>query len=45
MSKIRVTAYNGRKGKNGVFSPKHNDRKFALTGAEHINPTKTKNNV
>ena len=45
MSKIRVTAHNGRKGKNGVFSPKHNDRKFVLTGAEHIDPTKTKNNV
>ncbi|MGN1303488.1 MAG: hypothetical protein ACI4YB_00485 [Oscillospiraceae bacterium] len=45
MSKVRLTAHNGRKGKNGVFSPKHNDRQFDLEGVEHIDPAKTKDNI
>lgn len=45
MSKLRLTAHNGRKGKNGVYSPKHNDRQFDLEGVEHIDPAKTKENI
>ena len=32
----RVTRHNGRSGKNGVYNPKHNDRSFNLSNAEHI---------
>ena len=35
-AKKRVTAHRGRKGKNGVYSPKHNDRQFDTSEAEHI---------
>ena len=45
MSKIRATRHNGRAGKNGVFTTKHNDRNFDVTHAEHIHPAKTQENV
>ena len=35
-AKKRVTTHRGRKGKNGVYSPKHNDRQFDTAKAEHI---------
>lgn len=42
---MRATLHNGRVGKNGVFSAKHNDRNFDVsTSAEHINPERSKNN-
>ena len=44
-SKIRATRHNGRAGKNGVFTTKHNDRNFDVTHAEHIHPAKTQENV
>lgn len=44
-SKIRATRHNGRAGKNGVFTAKHNDRNFDVTHAEHIDPAKTHENV
>ena len=45
MAKVRATRHNGRAGKNGVFTTKHNDRNFDLTHAEHIDPGKTPDNV
>lgn len=33
---MRATVHNARKGKNGTFSAKHNDRNFDVTTAEHI---------
>lgn len=38
---MRVTANNRRAGKNGVYSPKHNDRNFDITAADNIDPTRT----
>lgn len=43
MKKMRVSNHNARVGKNGVFSPKHNDRNFNLE-QEHIDENKSKNN-
>ena len=43
MKKMRVSNHNARVGKNGVFSPKHNDRNFNLE-PEHIDESKSKNN-
>lgn len=43
MKKMRVSNHNARVGKNGVFSPKHNDRNFILE-PEHIDENKSKNN-
>lgn len=44
--KNRTTLHNGRKNKQGqAYSPKHNDRKFDLDKAEHIDPERTKENI
>lgn len=42
---MRMTNHNGRAGKNGVYSPKHNDRNFDISSAEHIDPERTPGNV
>lgn len=42
--KMRLTAHNGRSGKHGVYSAKHNDRNFT-SEAEHIDKTKNSLNV
>lgn len=42
---MRLTRHNGRAGKDGVFSSKHNDRNFDLDHADHINQEMTKYNV
>lgn len=41
---MRATTHNGRAGKDGAFSPLHNDRNFDLDKAEHINQDKTTGN-
>ena len=38
---MRITNHNGRAGKNGVYSAKHNDRKFDTDKAEHIDQDRT----
>lgn len=38
---MRITNHNGRAGKNGVYSAKHNDRKFDMNKAEHIDQDRT----
>lgn len=42
---MRMTVHNGRAGKNGVYSPKHNDRQFDISSAEHIDPERIPGNV
>lgn len=41
----RVTRHNGRSGKNGVYNPKHNDRSFNLSNAEHIDSRNANYNI
>ena len=38
---MRITNHNGRAGKHGVYSAKHNDRKFDMDKAEHIDQDRT----
>lgn len=46
MNKSRTTLHNGRKNRQGqAYSPKHNDRKFDLDKAEHIEQERTKKNI
>lgn len=42
---MRMTIHNGRAGKNGTYSPKHNDRNFDISSAEHIDPERMPDNV
>lgn len=42
--RMRVTAHNGRTGKNGAYSAKHNDRNFDLQTADHIDPERSSGN-
>lgn len=42
---MRMTIHNGRAGKNGVYSPKHNDRQFDISSAEHIDPERMPGNI
>lgn len=41
---MRATIHNGRTGKDGAYNTKHNDRKFDISHAEHIDPERVKNN-
>lgn len=41
---MRATVHNARKGKNGTFSAKHNDRNFDTNEAEHIDPERETQN-
>ena len=46
MSKNRTTLHNGRKNRQGqAYNPRHNDRKFDLDKAEHIEQERTKENI
>lgn len=42
---MRATIHNGRSGKNGTYNPRHNDRNFDISHAEHIDPERTKGNI
>lgn len=44
MSTKRLTNHNGRKGKDGVYNPKHNDRNYDIEHSRNIDPAKTVNN-
>ena len=45
MSKgTRASTHNGRAGKNGAYSAKHNDRQFDTSTTDHIDPTLTPQN-
>lgn len=41
---MRATIHNGRASHLGAFTPKHNDRNFNISHAEHIDPERVKNN-
>ena len=41
---MRVTAHNGRAGKDGAYSAKHNDRNFDLSTAKHIDQDRSAGN-
>lgn len=46
MSKNRTTLHNGRKNRQGqAYKASHNDRKFDLDKAEHIEQERTKENI
>ena len=42
---MKLTRHNGRAGKNGVYNPKHNDRRFDLKNSEHIDEEMAKYNL
>ncbi|MCM1543462.1 MAG: serine/arginine repetitive matrix protein 2, partial [Blautia sp.] len=42
---MKLTRHNGRAGKNGVYNPKHNDRRFDVANSEHIDSGRTKQNI
>lgn len=42
---VRLTKHNGRKNKSGVYRVKHNDRNFNVDKAEHIDKTKSGDNI
>lgn len=41
---MRATIHNGRTSHMGAFTPKHNDRNFNISHAEHIDPERVKDN-
>lgn len=41
---IRASTHNGRAGKSGAYSAKHNDRQFDTSTTNHIDPTLTPQN-
>lgn len=41
---MRATIHNGRTSHLGAFTPRHNDRSFNISHAEHIDPERVKNN-
>ena len=41
---MRLTAHNGRAGKNGAYSAKHNDRNFDVRKADHIDTDRSADN-
>ena len=41
---MRATIHNGRTSHLGAFTPRHNDRNFDISHAEHIDPERVKNN-
>lgn len=42
---MRMTIHNGRAGKDGAYNPRHNDRNFDISHAEHIDPERMPGNV
>ena len=45
MRNLKMTRHNGRAGKHGVYNPKHNDRQFDLTNADHIDAVRERQNI
>lgn len=42
---MKLTKHNGRAGKDGVYNPKHNDRRFDLSHSEHIDAERARENI
>ena len=44
-SEMKGTRHNGRSGKNGVYNPLHNDRRFNPEHSEHIDNERVRQNI
>lgn len=44
MTTKRLTNHNGRKGKDGVYSAKHNDRNYDVSHSKHVDSRRSVNN-
>lgn len=42
---MKLTRHNGRAGKNGIYNPKHNDRRFDVENSGHIDPARARKNI
>ena len=42
---MKGTRHNGRSGKDGVYNPLHNDRRFDLEHSEHIDNERVRQNI
>lgn len=42
---MKGTRHNGRSGKNGVYNPLHNDRRFNTEHSEHIDNERVRQNI
>ena len=42
---MKGTRHNGRSGKNGVYNPLHNDRRFNPEHSEHIDNERVRKNI
>lgn len=42
---MRLTRHNGRAGRNGVYNPRHSDRRFDVANSEHIDMERTGQNI
>lgn len=42
---MRGTRHNGKSGKNGVYDPKHNDRRFNVENSDHIHQKEVWKNI
>lgn len=42
---MKLTRHNGRSGKNGIYNPKHNDRRFDISNSDHIDEKRLHENV
>ena len=42
---LKGTRHNGRSGKDGVYNPLHNDRRFDLEYSEHIDNERVRQNI
>ena len=42
---MKGTRHNGRSGKNGVYNPLHNDRRFNPEHSEHIDNERVRQNI
>ena len=45
VEKKRLTMHSGRKGRNGVFSSKHNDRNYDTSHADNVDESRTPENA
>ncbi len=42
---MKLTRHNGRSGLNGVYNPRHNDRRFDVGNSGHIDKERTRYNI
>lgn len=45
VGKVRATTHRGRRGRNGVYTPRHNDRDFDVSRSEHIDAASSNKNI